>query len=122
MNYLAVSVGAVPGANARYILGGWLSERLGSSFPWSTLILNVTGSFSIGLVLGLAALRVTPSWWRTGLAIGFLGSYTTFWTFSYGTVSLLREGSFATAALNMGGSVAAALAATLIGLAVAQVV
>jgi len=120
MTYLAVSLGAILGANARYLLGGWLTDRLGSSFPWSTLIINVSGSLVIGLVLGIAADRVTPSWWRTGLAIGFLGSYTTFSTFSYETVSLLREGGFWTAALNIGGSVTASVAATVIGLVVAQ--
>ena len=120
--YMAVSIGAILGANARYVLGGWLSERLGPAFPWSTFLINVSGSLLIGLVLGIASERVTPDWWRPGVAIGFLGSYTTFSTFSYETINLLRDGSYLAAAANVGGSVAAAFIAVAVGLAIAQLI
>jgi len=122
MIYVAISIGAVLGANARYLLGGWLSGLLGSSFPYATFVINVTGSLVIGLVLGLAADRITPWWWRPGVAIGFLGSYTTFSTFSYETVNLIQEGSYVPALANIGGSVAAGLIGVVVGLAIARAI
>jgi CrcB protein len=122
MIYVAISIGAVLGANARYLLGGWLSAQLVSTFPYATLIINVTGSLAIGLVLGLAADRIMPWWWRPGVAIGFLGSYTTFSTFSYETLSLIGEGSYVPALANIGGSVGAALVGVVVGAAIARVI
>jgi fluoride exporter len=120
MTYVAISIGAVLGANARYLLGGWLSAQLGSAFPYATFVINVTGSLAIGLVLGLTSDRIMPWWWRPGVAIGFLGSYTTFSTFSYETLNLIGEGSYLPAAANISGSVAAALAGVAIGVAIAR--
>ena len=122
MIYVAISIGAVLGANARYLLGGWLSGLLGSSFPYSTFVINVTGSLVIGLVLGLAAYRITPWWWKPGVAIGFLGSYTTFSTFSYETINLIQEGSYLPALANIGGSVVAGLLGVVAGLAIARAI
>jgi CrcB protein len=122
MIYVAISIGAVLGANTRYLLGGWLSTQLGSAFPYSTFVINVTGSLAIGLVLGLASDRIMPWWWRPGVAIGFLGSYTTFSTFSYETLNLIGEGSYLPAVANIGGSVAAALAGVSLGVAIARLV
>jgi CrcB protein len=122
MIYVAISIGAVLGANARYLLGGWLSGLFGSSFPYSTFVINVTGSLVIGLVLGLAADRIAPWWWKPGVAIGFLGSYTTFSTFSYETVTLIGEGSYLPALANIGGSVVAGLLGVVAGLAIARAI
>jgi len=119
-SYLVISIGAVLGANTRYLLGGWIGEQASSSFPWGTFVINVTGSLAIGLVLGLAADRVMPWWWRPGVAIGFLGAYTTFSTFSYETLNLLQEGSYVAAAANMVGSVAIALIAVFAGVMIAR--
>ena len=122
MTYVAISVGAVLGANLRYLLGGWLSTQFGSGFPYATLVINVTGSLVIGLVMGLASDRVSPWWWIPAVAIGFLGSYTTFSTFSYETMNLINEGSYLAAMANMGGSVVAALLGVFVGLAIARVI
>ena len=82
MNYVAISIGAILGANARFILGGWVADRLGAAFPYGTLLINLTGSFLLGLVLAVVAERPdAPIWLRTGLAVGLIGSYTTFSTF-----------------------------------------
>jgi CrcB protein len=121
-SYLVISIGAVLGANTRYLLGGWIGERVSSSFPWGTFVINVSGSLAIGLALGLAADRVMPWWWRPGVAIGFLGAYTTFSTFSYETLNLLQEGSYVAAAANMVGSVAIALIAVFAGVMIARVI
>lgn len=120
--WLAISIGAVLGANARFLLGGWIAERLGTGFPFGTLVINVTGSFLIGIVLVVANERLAPDWFRPLLAIGFLGSYTTFSTFSYETLALVETGSIGAAAANVGVSVAASLLGVYAGAALARLV
>jgi CrcB protein len=116
MTYLAISIGAVLGANARFVIGEWVTERLGSVFPFGTLLINVTGSFLVGIVLTAVAERAEAPWWvRPGLAIGFLGSYTTFSTFSFETLGLFQAGSFGPAVLNIAGSVGATLVGVYLG-------
>ncbi len=122
MTYLAISIGAVLGANARFLLGGWIAERFGTAFPFGTLVINVTGSFLIGIVLVIANERLAPDWFRPLLAIGFLGSYTTFSTFSYETLALLESGALLTAFANVGVSVAAALVGVYAGTALARLI
>jgi CrcB protein len=116
MTYLAISIGAVLGANARYLIGGWVADRMGSTFPYGTLIINASGSFLIGLILAAVSERALTPWWvRPTFAIGFLGSYTTFSTFSYETLSLVQSGSWALATVNVFGSVMGALAGVYLG-------
>jgi len=118
---LAISVGAVLGANARYLLGGWISDRFGAAFPLGTLVINVTGSIIIGFALILIGERlVVADWWRPLVAVGFLGSYTTFSTFSFETLALAQSGSWGLAALNVFGSVAGSLVGVFVGIAVAR--
>lgn len=115
MSYVAISIGAVLGANARFLLGGWVAERFGSSFPIGTLVINISGSLLIGIVLTLSTERLVPDWFRPLLAIGFLGSYTTFSTFSYETLALVQGGAWALAAVNALVSVGAAFAGVYTG-------
>jgi len=116
VTYLAISIGAVLGANTRFLLGRFVAERLGAAFPYGTLIINVSGSFLIGLVLALVTERMVGPWWvRPALAIGFLGSYTTFSTFSYETLQLVEGGSLLAAGANIVVSVTAALIAVYLG-------
>ena len=123
MTYLAISVGAVLGANLRYLLGGWIADRWGASFPVGTLVINVTGSFAIAIVLTLVTERVAaPPWVRPMVAIGFLGSYTTFSTFSYETLALARDGAWAMAGLNIILSVAASLVGVYLGTSLARAI
>lgn len=123
MNVLAISVGAVLGANARYLLGGWIADRWGASFPVGTLVINVTGSFLIGVVLTLVTERfIAPAWVRPLIAIGFLGSYTTFSTFSYETLALARDGSWIAAGANIVLSVVASLVGVYLGTALVRAV
>jgi fluoride exporter len=86
-----LALGGAAGAVARYVVAGWIHQRMGAGFPWGTLAVNLTGSFLLGAVLtGLAT-----SGWQIQLgaflAIGFLGDFTTFSTFSYETVMLARD-------------------------------
>jgi CrcB protein len=120
MTYLAISIGAVLGANARFLFGGWIAERFGTTFPLGTLVINVTGSLLIGVVVTLSTERLVPGWFRPMLAIGFLGSYTTFSTFSYETLSLVQDGAWGAAALNVAASVGAAFLGVYAGTVLAR--
>ena len=109
------------GANARYFVGLWAAERLGTLFPYGTFVVNVTGSFLIGLFLALLADRLLadPAW-RLILVTGFCGGYTTFSTYSFEAVGLIRDGAYAMAALYVVGSVGLGLAAVVAGTAAAR--
>lgn len=119
--YAMVALGSAVGGCARYALGGWISSRTESAFPWGTLAVNVTGCFVIGLLLTAAFDRIAPDpRWRLLLAVGFCGGYTTFSTFAYETVKLLDARSIAFAALNVAASCAAGLVAVRLGRALAE--
>ncbi len=123
MNVLAISIGAVLGANARYLLGGWIADRMGATFPYGTLAINLTGSFLLGVVLTLVVQRgMLPMWVQPAIAVGFLGSFTTFSTFSYETLSLITMGSVLAAAVNIVLSVGGAIAGVLLGIALTRLV
>jgi CrcB protein len=110
------------GSVARYWLAGMVQRLSGIGFPIGTLAVNVLGSFVVGLVLALSLDRgLLNADLRTLLAVGFCGGFTTMSTFSYETVSLLRDGSTALALANMGGTVTVCLAAVWLGDVVARV-
>jgi CrcB protein len=114
---LWVGLGGFAGANARYLLGAWAATRFGTTFPYGTFIINVTGSFVLGIIMGLLDAHVLAPAARLSLAIGFVGAYTTFSTFTYETLRLVESGSLLLAAANVVGSVVVALLATTAGLA-----
>ncbi|MBE0597085.1 MAG: fluoride efflux transporter CrcB, partial [Desulfuromonadales bacterium] len=89
------------GCLARYLVSGWTHELLGRGFPWGTLLVNVAGSFLLGLLMeGSLRSTLLTAELRMGLTVGFFGGFTTFSTFSYETVRLLEEGSFLHAGAN----------------------
>jgi len=118
MTYLAISIGAVLGANARFLLGGWVLDRMGSEFPNGTLLINVSGSLAIGLLYALIERHGAPDWVRPLLIVGFLGAYTTFSTFSLDTLALAERGAWLAAATYIVASVVASLAAVWAGVTV----
>jgi CrcB protein len=121
--YLVVALGGCFGAVIRYWLSGLVSERTTGDFPWGTLVVNLAGSFFIGLFLTMA-LEIF-SWgieWRLFLATGVLGAFTTFSTFSYETLSLLREGMFLIALANVAAQLVGCLGAAYLGYALAKLV
>ena len=119
---LVVGAGGFLGASARYVLGGLLYRWLPATFPWATLVINVTGCFGIGFLAVMVEERmVLGPGARLFLMVGILGGYTTFSTFGYETIALLRESSFAAAAGNVLGQVALGLVAVGAGAAAARV-
>lgn len=120
MNLLSIALGGALGALARYGLSGWIHARLGSGFPWGTLGVNVLGSFLVGFGLSYLQHTSLPPVSREFLAIGLLGAFTTFSTFTWETAALLRDGEWARAGLYAGGSLALGIAAVLAGLALTE--
>lgn len=116
MQYLVVGMGGFLGANARYLLNLWVMERLGPSFPWGTLVINISGSFIIGLFLQIVTARAgLPVEYRLFFVTGFLGAYTTFSSLSYESLQLLRQGEYLLAAGNLGGSLLLGMIAVALG-------
>lgn len=117
---LLVALGGAIGASTRYLLGMWLQTRLGSDFPWGTFVINVTGSFLIGLVLGLVNAGAISAEARLFLAVGVLGGYTTFSSFSYETLELLGDGNIQAFLFNALGQLVAGLLAVYLGLVLSR--
>ncbi|RPI04825.1 MAG: fluoride efflux transporter CrcB [Ignavibacteriae bacterium] len=122
-NYILVFLGGGLGASARYYLSGTVYRFLPSDFPYGNLIVNITGCFTIGLLMTMMEERFLsdPSL-RVFLTIGILGGFTTFSSFSYETVALLRDAEFLRASLNIGASVFGCLAATILGMFIGRFV
>ena len=116
-----VGVGASIGGMSRFVLGSYIQQRAGGDFPTGTLVINVTGSFVLGIIMRYAFQTdaVSPEM-RALLASGFCGGYTTFSTFSYETAILVEDGEYGRAALYVGSSVAVALLFMFLGFATAQ--
>lgn len=113
---LAVALGGGVGATGRMVLDGAVKARAGGGYPWGTAVINVTGSFLLGLVTGLAAAHGLGAGWGAVLGTGVLGGYTTFSTASFETVRLAQERRWRAAVANGFGMLVLALAAALLGL------
>jgi CrcB protein len=99
---LAVALGGALGSVTRYLVGIGAGRLFGTDFPWGTLIINITGSFVIGLFASLFAMRWNlPQAVRIFLIVGFCGGYTTFSTFSLDSFYLIERGEFAATAAYM---------------------
>lgn len=117
---LLVALGGAFGALARFGVANLLNTPAALRFPYATLLVNVTGSFLLGLVLrGVEGWPTGPTW-RAFLAIGFCGAFTTFSSFSYENVRLLQERQYFAAFGNILGSVVLCILAVLAGFAIAQ--
>lgn len=106
MVYFVIGIGGILGANARYLVAAWAAERFGTAFPYGTFIINITGSFALGLFMAFLQDRafIHPNY-RLFFATGFCGAYTTFSTFTYESLRLWQDGSVLLAFLNMAGSI-----------------
>ena len=105
------------GAPARYLVDGFVQRRTHRVFPWGTFVVNVSGSFVLGVITGWALYHGLGNLPRVAIGTGFCGAFTTFSTFSYETVRLLEDGSVLESSLNVLASVVVGLAAAGAGLA-----
>lgn len=119
--YLLIAAGGALGSVARYWVGSSISGRMGSKFPYGTMVINMTACVIIGYTLTYFGKRadVNPAW-RFFLPIGFIGAYSTFSTYEWETLSTMRSGAFLLAALYAMGSLVLGLAATWCGTALAD--
>jgi CrcB protein len=116
--YLWVALGGAIGSAGRYWLSGMVAQAIGETFPWGTLIINVTGSFVIGFFAALTGPdgRVyASSAARQFVMVGVCGGYTTFSSFSLQTLNLMNDGEWFSAGANIGLSVALCLIAVWAG-------
>jgi CrcB protein len=120
---VGVGVAGALGALCRYGVASFVSDRYPGAFPLGTFLINVTGSFLLGLLFVLLMERagLSPAW-RTAVTVGFLGAYTTFSTFSLETFRLIQDGALGTAALNVVGSVAVGLVAVWLGVSLGRAI
>ncbi len=114
--YLAVGLGGFFGAMARYGLSGWINRQFTPSFHYGTLVVNVIGSFCLGALMFLAEERAALSpQAKLCLCVGFMGALTTFSTFGFETMSLIRQRELLQASANIGANVVLAVIAVLLG-------
>ena len=124
LKLLAVGTGGFIGAILRFVVGTWVQRNLGQpGFPLGTLAVNMTGCLIIGLLGGLTEAReiLSPNM-RVLVLIGILGSFTTFSTFGYETLALLRDGEFMLSAVNITVHVVVGLAAVWAGYTLAHLI
>ena len=125
MGYLFVALGGALGSVLRYACAGIGVRLFGATFPWSTLFVNVSGSFAIGLLAALATADAKPIVTgdaRAFLMIGVLGGYTTFSSFSLDTLALARDGHVGLALWNVAGQVGLSLLGVWAGFRVGHLV
>ena len=115
MMLLMVAVGGALGAVARYLASGWVQDLAGGFFPWGTMAVNVSGSLLLGFVLVWLQGTLASPEVRQFVTIGFLGGFTTFSTFSFEAVAMLRDGEWWRAGGYVLGSVTFALMGVLVG-------
>jgi fluoride exporter len=122
MPYLLVGLGGFIGANARFVVARLVGGLFETKFPLGTFVINVSGSFLLGVLGTLVAQKVMPNSesMRLALGVGFLGAFTTFSTFEFETHALFDDGSWLTATTNMFASLFVGLLAVRAGIVVAK--
>lgn len=123
VDYLYVALGGAFGSAARYWISGIIARHFGETFPWGTLLVNVSGSFAIGLIASFAIPEgrgLISTHLRNFFMTGVLGGYTTFSSFSLQTLTLAHQGEYAQAAGNVLLSVFTCLAAVWAGYALGR--
>src|SRR6185369_2019316 len=117
---LWVALGSALGGPTRYFVSGLVSRHIGETFPWGTMIVNISGAFVIGVIAAGASvpgLLSTPPAWQFAVT-GFLGSYTTVSSFSLQTLNLARDGQLLRAASNAALSLILCLSAVALGFSI----
>jgi CrcB protein len=123
LSFLFIAVGGAAGAVSRYVVDTWVSEQTMSSFPWGTFVVNISGTFVLGLLSAMAIDRsVLPADIRLPVLVGFVGAYTTFSTLMLETWRLVESGSNALAIANIVGSGMLGIVALVLGLVVGRAI
>jgi CrcB protein len=120
-DFLAISVAAILGANLRYLLSRLAAREFGPVFPYGTLIINILGSFIVGLFVIWTTERVlVDPRWRLLVVVGFCGSFTTFSSYAFETMSFFAQGQWGLMLANIFGNNLLCLAVALAGMALAR--
>ena len=120
---VVVGIGGFAGAVVRYVLDARISAATSGAFPWGTLVINLSGSFVIGLLFALITERAAfPAEWRAPLMIGFVGSYTTFSTLTLESWRMIEDGAWLAAGGNLLGSMALGMVAVIGGVALGRAI
>lgn len=123
MSLILIGFGGFVGAITRYLVDGAVADRTASGFPFGTLVVNLTGSFALGLLFALTAERaILPPEVRGPVLIGFIGAYTTFSTYMLESWRLIEDGATVLGIANVLGSVVLGMAAVLLGLIIGRLV
>ena len=121
MELVLVGIGGFAGAVARRVVDVWVTERTATTFPFGTLVINLSGSFLLGLLFAWAMERdVLPTSIRGPVMIGFLGAYTTFSTWMLESWRLVEDGAWQLATVNLVASVGLGLVAIVAGLTIGR--
>lgn len=122
MLYLMIALGGSAGALTRFVVSSFINNLVSASFPFGTLFLNVTGSFIIGFLFQVYQSVLVADEIKMFLTVGFLGSYTTFSTYSLETLNLLLAHEYKSAILSVSVSNILAVSMSLLGMAAARII
>jgi fluoride exporter len=122
VNFVVISIGAIVGANLRYVLSRYAAKVLGPVFPYGTLVINVAGSFIVGWFMIWTSERVlVDPRWRLLVVIGFCGGFTTFSSYAFESMAYFEQGQWLLMATNIAANNLLCLVAALAGMALARV-
>jgi fluoride exporter len=122
-DFLLISLGAIVGANARYIISRFAAKSLGPVFPYGTLFINVSGSVIVGFFMILASERVLiDPRWRLLVVVGFCGAFTTFSSYAFETMAYFEQGQWLLLCTNVLSNNVLCLLGALAGMALARVI
>ena len=117
---LWICLAGAAGTAARYLIGLWSAGRFGPTFPYGTLIVNLTGCFLIAFVMEVAAARSWPETTRLAVTVGFLGGFTTYSSFNFETTRLAQTGILSGASAYVLATLVGGLAAGILGMLAAR--